>query len=659
MSLAQGIRIVLAACLAAAVGVVTTPAGAAPSFSERLVAGGSVSVGIAPVQARPEMDGRYIAYEHTPGIDLGYVDTDIKVYDIEHGVTTDVSDRAGDNDVDDTNPDVSMDTVVYQSPLNLHVNIYLYNTSWYNWRAVTNETAAQTLPRISGRYILWHDAGTTALKYYATDWPQYMNQQVPGTVGVYYGSWDIDGDTVVYAREQTPGTFTFYKWTVWSDAIPEAFGTHLSAGDIADVRLHNGRITYTYGVGLDNVGVMQIHDGDAGPLASGGRDADLFHEMYAYEIIPNGNIGFMLNGVWSTILGLPTNTETNPSAFGNRVAFERDSYNGDIIMTTASEPLVDRTAGSNRYETAAAVSARYFRSGADNVVLCTGEDFPDALAAAPWARLLKAPVLLTQRTAVPATVMTEIERLGATNVWIIGGDGAVAPSVQAQLETAGLTVNRELQGADRYETSAKIANFLYDALMADGRPFSGMAFVARGDSFPDALAVAPLAAATYSPIILVRTQLPLPGAIDDVFEFLPIKYAYIAGGTGVVSEDVEEAIEVWATANLGADSPATRMSGADRYETATRVLGMGVSQAWLDLDTLGIATGLDFPDALGGGAALGSYGSPILLTDPSALPETVEDRISEERYEIGRVDIFGGTGVVSDAVETALIGLLP
>ncbi|MHB1136208.1 MAG: hypothetical protein ACYC1X_05390 [Coriobacteriia bacterium] len=80
-----------------------------------------------------------------------------------------MSDREGDNNVDDINPDVSLDTVVYQSVLNLHVNVYLYNISWDNWRAVTNVTAAQTLPRISGRYILWHDAGTTALKYYATD----------------------------------------------------------------------------------------------------------------------------------------------------------------------------------------------------------------------------------------------------------------------------------------------------------------------------------------------------------------------------------------------------------------------------------------------------------------------------------------------------------
>ncbi len=652
-------RVILVACLLAAVGVGAAPAGAVPFFSETLIVGGSVPVGLAPVEANPEMDGRHVVYEATPRLFIGTNDTDVMVLDVKTGALTNVSDRTGDNDLDDTSADVSMDNVVYQSPLNLHVNIYLYNTSWYNWRAVTNETAAQTMPRISGRYILWHDAGTTALKYYFIDWPQYMNQQIPGTVGVYYGSWDIDGDTVVYARKQGAGDFTFYKYTLWSDAAPEAFGTHLNAVDIADVRLHNGRITYTYGAALDNVGVMLIHDGDAGPLASGGRDADLFHEMYVHEIVANDNINFIHNEVWTTVLGLPTNVETDPSVFGNRVVYARDTNGGDIYMTRSSERLLDRTAGADRYATSAAVSQEYFRGGADNVVLCTGENFPDALAAAPWARFLKGPVLLTRRTAVPQSVMDEIARLGATNVWIIGGTGAVAPSVQTQLEAAGLSVNRELQGADRYATSAKIANFLYDALMADGRPFSNTAFVANGESFADALSVAPVAAATYSPIVLVRTQAPLPAASDDIFEFLPIWHAYIAGGTGAVSSGVETAIEAWTTQHYGMDSPATRFAGIDRYETSARVVGTAVSLNWVDLDTIGIATGLDFPDALGGGAALGSYGSPLLLTRPTALPPDIAEAITDHQHATGRIDIFGGTGVVSDGVRSSIEGLMP
>ncbi len=198
------------------------------------------------------------------------------------------------------------------------------------------------------------------------------------------------------------------------------------------------------------------------------------------------------------------------------------------------------------------------------MVLCTGENFPDALAAAPWARYLKGPVLLTRRTSVPKVVMDEIERLGAVNVWIVGAEGAVSSAVHAQLLGAGLDVNRELQGSDRYATAAKIATFLHDAVTAGGRPCDS-AFVVRGDAFPDALAVAPVAAATYSPIVLVRSHAPLPAASENVFQSLYIKYAYIVGETDVIDEEVELAIEALTIANLGAYSPPVRWAGSDRY----------------------------------------------------------------------------------------------
>ncbi|MBN2847000.1 MAG: cell wall-binding repeat-containing protein [Coriobacteriia bacterium] len=79
---------------------------------------------------------------------------------------------------------------------------------------------------------------------------------------------------------------------------------------------------------------------------------------------------------------------------------------------------------------------------------------------------------------------------------------------------------------------------------------------------------------------------------------------------------------------------------------------------WIDLDTLGFATGLDFPDALGGGAALGYYGSGLLLTRADALPEVVDTFLADHEYEIGRADMFGGTTVVSESVKSAVYDAL-
>ncbi len=658
MNSGRAIRTLSVALLIAVFIMSAAQVSATPTFSEIVVAGGPVMIGSAPIQVNPEFDGRYIVYERTPGVDSGLLDTDIRAYDVGTGQTISISDREGDDDADQISPDVSIDTVVYQSYELLHPNIFLHNITWSNTRQVTNVAHAQTGPRISGNHILWHDGQTDALKFYPVTWPQYMNQQIPGTVGVYQGSWDIDGDTVVFARKHGAGDFTFYEWKLFSDAVPQAFATHEGAVDIADVRLHNNMITYTYGAGLNSLGIRPVAEGQPLSFADGWRDGDVFHDMLAFEIVADNDVGVFRNGEWNTAFGTPAQAETNPSVFGHRVAFERDTYNGDIILATASEPLVDRTAGANRYATAVAVSEEYFPFGADNVVLCTGENFPDALAAAPWARFLEGPVLLTRGSSVPQVVMDEIERLGAKSVWIIGGESAVSSAVKTQLEAEGLYVDRQLQGVNRYETSAKIAYFLYDALAADGRPFSNKAFVARGDAFPDALAVAPLAAATYSPIILVRTDAPVPSASAQVFQTLPIWYAFIVGGTDVVSEDVEVAIETWTTANLGMGSPATRYAGADRYATAAVVLQDGVAMGWVDLDTVGFATGVNFPDALGGGAALGSYGSPLLLTRQGSLPGSVSAVLEQRAAEIGRADVFGGSDVVSDAVKGSITDLL-
>ncbi|MDZ4167601.1 MAG: cell wall-binding repeat-containing protein [Coriobacteriia bacterium] len=68
--------------------------------------------------------------------------------------------------------------------------------------------------------------------------------------------------------------------------------------------------------------------------------------------------------------------------------------------------------------------------------------------------------------------------------------------------------------------------------------------------------------------------------------------------------------------------------------------------------------GFNFPDALGGGAALGNYGSPLLLTAPTSVPDSVTAFLEENEYMIGRADVFGGSDVVSDAVKNTIAGKL-
>ena len=89
---------------------------------------------------------------------------------------------------------------------------------------------------------------------------------------------------------------------------------------------------------------------------------------------------------------------------------------------------VTRISGGDRYETAAAVVARYF-SGSANVWLATGLAYPDALAAAPLAAVTSAPLLLTRPTSLPAPTIAQLLRLHPSLVYVAGGTSAVGVSV--------------------------------------------------------------------------------------------------------------------------------------------------------------------------------------------------------------------------------------
>jgi len=102
-----------------------------------------------------------------------------------------------------------------------------------------------------------------------------------------------------------------------------------------------------------------------------------------------------------------------------------DSVVGQI-RSIVPGATVERWAGRDRYETTAAISRKTYPQGADTVYLASGAGYPDALAGAPVAALEGAPLLLTRKECVPAVTKAEINRLGATNVVVLGGTGVVS-----------------------------------------------------------------------------------------------------------------------------------------------------------------------------------------------------------------------------------------
>ncbi len=320
---------------------------------------------------------------------------------------------------------------------------------------------------------------------------------------------------------------------------------------------------------------------------------------------------------------------------------------GSVRLDWSVARAATRLEGSDRYLTAIRASQAAFPDGSDVVIVASGANFPDALAAAGLAGAYDAPLLLTAPTSLSASVKAEIERLGATRCFIVGGTPAVSHGVETALGAHGGPGVVRIAGADRYATAAEVARRVVDRL---GDDYDGGVFVARGDTFPDALAVAPLAWQSRRPVVLTRPT-SLPDATAAVLDEIGADSAVVVGGTPAVSEPVRLQI-------AGIVGSAVRVSGGDRYATAVQVAAWGVNAGISSLEYVGVATGLNFPDALGGGIASGAEGGVLLLTRPDMLSTSTSAFLGTHNADVRWCRVYGSTRAVSSAVTKSLTALL-
>lgn len=299
----------------------------------------------------------------------------------------------------------------------------------------------------------------------------------------------------------------------------------------------------------------------------------------------------------------------------------------------------ERVAGTDRYQTALAISqANFFE--ADTAVIATGANYPDALAASGLCGVYDAPLLLTPSASLPSGLLAELERLGVWRVLLVGGTSAISPGVQSALSSAGYTVAR-FPGANRYDTAAGVARHVL------ARTGGHEVFVVRGDDFADALAVSPWAYWYQVPVLLAQPS-ALPGETERVLLDYPIEFAVVVGGTSAISVPVANRLPVddW-----------DRVYGSTRYTTPValaEVFGMPLRPHY----ALGVATGTGFADALGGGVACGSWGSPLMLTRPAGMAPEVRSLVSSMRTTVQSVQVYGGPKALPDTITADLRTLL-
>ncbi|KKJ94516.1 cell wall-binding repeat-containing protein [Micromonospora sp. HK10] len=300
-----------------------------------------------------------------------------------------------------------------------------------------------------------------------------------------------------------------------------------------------------------------------------------------------------------------------------------------------------RVTGQDRFGTAVAASQAHWGTNGDPadvrpragaVVLSRSDTYADALGGSALAAAKKGPLLLTPPARLQPQTADEIRRVLAPRgtVYLLGSEGALSATVRSEVEKLGFTVVR-LAGADRFGTSLAIANAI--------NPAPDQVLVATGMNFPDALAAGAAAGSRNRPgtdasaVVVLTNDGKLP---DPMKSYLDARQR---GGSQLIAvgKQAAAAIDPYLTINLVGD---------DRFATANAVnvhfFGRG--------GKVGLATGMDWPDALAGGALMATLNGPLMLT--IGTQNTLHPKAAWYADLLsGSVDtavVFGSAAVVSD-----------
>lgn len=291
---------------------------------------------------------------------------------------------------------------------------------------------------------------------------------------------------------------------------------------------------------------------------------------------------------------------------------------------------VIRFAGDDRFATSAEISQETFEPGVDAVFVANGLFFADGLSAGPAAGLLNAPLLTIPGDRLPTTVSAELDRLDPQHIYVLGGSAVIDEDVVTALDEFAPGNVTRLSGANRYATAAAVSAFW---------PSADRVFVASGEMFADALSAGAAAARGSEPLLLTRKS-TLPASTRDALQRLSPAEVTLVGGTGVVTQDIADAIQ-----SALPDATVSRIAGDDRYETSAELLRQSIRGP---LTRLMLASGVGFSDALAAAPASIALDSAFAISRPTCLPSSVDSEVGSGTVE--QYFLIGGQAVLSDAV---------
>jgi len=360
------------------------------------------------------------------------------------------------------------------------------------------------------------------------------------------------------------------------------------------------------------------------------------------------------------------------------LAFGGLAISGGGVSAKTPSTTATRVQGSDRYATSVALAGKYTTDNAAwstnaNIILASGENFPDALAASSLAKLVNAPIILTKPNSLPASVRDWLLTKQSSfttpvqgKVYVVGGTSAVSDEVVTEvLATINTSTDTtphtsvRLGGADRYETAAKIN--AVTGIVGNG----DRAIIVNGNNFADAVSAGPLAYKAGWPVIPINGSVLDANALGTLTALATADLGagnskvLILGGSAAVSTAVEEQL-----AGLGVNiRNIKRVQGADRYATSLNLNaaiwdnsnygGGGIDSKSFDGSKVALVSGENFPDALSAAPWLGHNSIHLQLTNSSGINPSAAGLLSTlARHSGSTVDpatlyAIGGTSAVS------------
>lgn len=302
---------------------------------------------------------------------------------------------------------------------------------------------------------------------------------------------------------------------------------------------------------------------------------------------------------------------------------------------------VKRLAGNVATGTSQAISKEGFTKS-DYAVVVRNDGFHDAMSATGLAGAYDCPILLTETGTLSSETKSEIQRLGAKTVFVIGGTAAVSANVENQIKGLGAKVQR-LAGSDAPDTSIQCAKAIQQKTGT-----SANAIMATSSTFQDALSMASFAYAHKVPILLLSAS---GQVVDGAKPYLAAaSRVFVPGGTAAVSD----------AAVAPYKAKATRFAGSDAFDTSNKIAEYMVKSGLLGDANVGVANGLLYNgvDALSGSALMGKRSGVILLTSGDGGGATIDGFMKSHGSKVARAYVFGGTAVVTPTLYSKIESLV-